>query len=106
VEAAEAGAESEGKIERSGSMSSVNTTTIAMAWQAFLSAIEEAKELNASGASSTVVADLLQHARELLDIIDDEISLNGLEIPGEARDGLAQMRTHLATVERCLVTTH
>ena len=87
-------------------MSSVNTTTIAMAWQTFLSAIEEAKELNASGASSTVVADLLQHARELLDIIDDEISLNGLEIAGDVRDGLAQMREHLATVERSLVTTH
>jgi hypothetical protein len=105
VEAAEAGAESEDKIERSGSMNSVNTTTIAMAWQTFLSAIEEAKKLNASGANSTVVADLLQHARELLDIIDDEISLNGLELPG-VRDGLAQMRTHLVTVERSLVTTH
>ena len=87
-------------------MNSVNTTTIAMAWQTFLSAIDEAKELNASGASSAVVADLLQHARELLDIIDDEMRLNGLETPDDVRDGLAQMRTHLATVERSLVTTH
>ena len=87
-------------------MSSVNASTIAMAWQAFLSAIEEARELHAAGARSMAVADLLQHARELLDIIDDEINLNGLEIPGDVRDGLAQMRTHLATVERNLVTTH
>ena len=77
-----------------------------MAWQTFLSAIEEAKKLNASGASSAVVADLLQHARELLDIIDDEINLNGLVIPGNIRDGLAQMRARLATAERSLITTH
>jgi hypothetical protein len=77
-----------------------------MAWQTFVSAIEEAKELSASGASGSIVADLLQHARELLDIIDDEIKLNGLAIPGDVRDGLAQMRARLATAERSLVTTH
>ena len=93
VEAAEAGAETE-------------MSTVAKAWEAFLRAIEEARELHAAGTDTSAVADLLQHARELLDIIDDEISLNGLEIPDEARDGLAQMRTHLATVERSLVTTH
>ena len=93
VEAAEAGTETE-------------MSTVAMAWEAFLRAIEEARELHAAGAGSMAIADLLQHARELLDIIDDEISLNDLEIPGDVRDGLAQMRTHLATVERSLVTTH
>ena len=81
-------------------------STVAIAWEAFLRAIEEARELHAAGAGSMAVRDLLQYARELLDIIDDEISLNGLEIPGDVRDGLAQMRTHLATVERSLVTTH
>ena len=80
-------------------------TAIAMAWEAFLLAIEEARELHAAGAGNLAVADLLQHARELLDIIDDEISLNGLEIAGDVRDGLAQMRTRLAAVERGLVTT-
>ena len=86
-------------------MSSANTTTIAMAWQTFLSAIEEAKELHASGANSTAVAELLQHARELLDIIDDEINLNDLVISGDVRDGLAQMRARLAAAERSLITT-
>jgi hypothetical protein len=87
-------------------MSSANTTTIAMAWKTFLLAIDEAKELHASGASGAAVADLLQHARELLDIIDDEINLSGLAISGDVRDRLAQMRTRLATAERSLVTTH
>ena len=69
-------------------------------------AIEEARQLHAAGAGSMAVADLLQHTRELLDIIDDEINLNGIEIPGELQDGLAQMRERLATVERSLVTMH
>ena len=81
-------------------------STVAMAWEAFLQAIEEPRELHAAGAGSLVVADLLQHARELLDIIDDEINFNGLVISGDVRDGLAQMRTHLATVERSLATDH
>jgi hypothetical protein len=81
-------------------------TTIARAWEAFLLAIEEARELHAAGAGGMAVADLLQHARELLDIIDDEINLNGLEIPGDVRDGLAQMRARLTAAERSLVTTH
>jgi len=81
-------------------------STVAMAWEAFLKAIEEARELHVAGAGSMAVAELLQHARELLDIIEDEIRLNGLVISGDVRDGLAQMRTHLATVERSLVTEH
>ena len=37
-------------------------TTIARAWEAFLLAIKEARELHAASAGSTAVADLLQHA--------------------------------------------
>ena len=81
-------------------------STVANAWLAFIRALEDARDLQHRGADAHMIADLLQHARELLDIIDDEISLNGLVIPGDVRDGLAQMRTHLATVERSLVTTH
>lgn len=81
-------------------------TTIARAWEAFLRAIEEAKALHAAGASTVAVTDLVQHARELLDIIDDEISVNGLLISGNVRDGLAQMREDLAIVEGNLVTKH
>ena len=81
-------------------------STVANAWVAFIRALEDARDLQHCGADALTIADLLQHARELLDIIDDEISVNGLEIPGDVRDGLAQMREHLATVERSLVTTH
>ncbi len=81
-------------------------TTIAMAWHAFFTAIEEAKELNASGAGSAAVADLLQHARELLDIVDDEIATSRLDLSEEVRIGLKQLRARLAAVEVSLVTKH
>jgi len=81
-------------------------STIARAWDALMRALAEASELHRGGADANSIAELLQHARELLDIIDDEISVNGLEIPGGVLGGLAQMREHLAIVERSLVTRH
>ena len=81
-------------------------TTIERAWRAFLDAIEEAKKLHASGAADAVVTDLLQHARELLEIIDDEIALNGLSVPAEVRGGIEHLRERLTVVEGALVTRH
>ena len=62
-------------------------TTIAQVWEAFLAAIAEARTLHASGGSVVAVADLLQHARELVDIIDDEVSVNGLAMPDDVGMG-------------------
>jgi hypothetical protein len=81
-------------------------STIARAWDALMRALAEASELHRGGADANSIAELLQHARELLDIIDDEISVNGLKVPGGVLGGLAQMRERLAIVERSLVTRH
>ena len=81
-------------------------STIERAWRAFLDAVEEAKALHASGAASSVITNLLQHARELLDIIEDEARLSSLTLTEEIREGLAEMRTRLAHVERSLVARH
>jgi hypothetical protein len=66
----------------------------------------EARTLHASGGSVIAVADLLQHARELLDIIDDEVSVNGLALPDDVRNGLLQMRGNLASLEQILAVRH
>jgi hypothetical protein len=81
-------------------------STVERAWEAFLAAIADAKELTASGGSAGAIQDLLQHARELLDIIDDEIALNGLGVPADVRSGLEHLRRQLTAVETGLVTPH
>jgi hypothetical protein len=81
-------------------------TTIAKALEAFVGAVDEAQHLYRSSGSTATVQDLLQHARELLEIIDDEIALNGLSVPAEVRGGLEHLRAQLAAVERGLVTRH
>ena len=77
-----------------------------MAWEAFLAAVAEAQALHASGADVAKVQDLLQHARELLDIVADEISLNGVSLPEWARGGLEDLRERLINVESELITKH
>ena len=81
-------------------------TTIARAWEAFIVAVGEAQDLCRSGGATATIADLLQHARELLEIIEDEIALNGLSVPTEVRGGLEHLRAQLAAVERGLVARH
>jgi hypothetical protein len=62
-------------------------STLAMAWDALLAAITEPQALHTAGADAATIQDLLQHARELLDIIADEISFNGVSLPDWARNG-------------------
>jgi hypothetical protein len=81
-------------------------TTIALAWEAFLAAITEAQALHASGADVAAIQDLLQHARELLDIIADEIALTGSALPDWARGGLEHLHGRLTAAESELVTKH
>ena len=77
-----------------------------MAWNAFLAAVAEAQTLHASGANATAIQDLLQHARELLDIIADEIALTDSALPDWARDGLEHLRERLTAAESALITRH
>jgi hypothetical protein len=78
--------------------------TIANAWQAFLDAIAEVMTLRASGADPATIQDLIQHARELLDIIECEVGEGGQNVPEEFRAGLDQLRARLIAVETSLVT--
>ena len=81
-------------------------STLAAAWDAFLAAIAEAQVLYASDADAAAIQDLLQHARELLDIIADEAALSGIGLPEGAHEGLEQMRERLIAAETALVTKH
>lgn len=80
--------------------------TIARAWVAFLQAIAEAQELHESGAEGSVLADLLQHARELLEITRDEIMLSNGTIPKTAHDALNELQYRVAALETSLVSRH
>lgn len=51
-------------------------TALEGAWQAFLAAVTEARELHASGAGAEVLQGMLRHARELLAVLDDELAAN------------------------------
>jgi len=81
-------------------------STLVRAWRAFLDAITEAQALLAARGEAGAIQDLLQHARELLEIIADEISLNGVSLPEWARNGLEHLREKLIAVESELVTKH
>ena len=62
--------------------------------------------MHATGAAPAILMDLLQHARELLDIIDDEMAPNAVQVSDEIRTGLAYMRSRLELLEESLVTRH
>ena len=81
-------------------------STVELAWEAFLAAIAEAQALHASSADIAAVQDLLQHGRELLDIIADEAAIDGVTLPEWARNGLDRMRERLSALESDLVTKH
>jgi hypothetical protein len=77
-----------------------------MTWEAFVAAVGEAQNLCRSGGAPTAIQDLLKHARELLEIIEDEIAINSLTVPAEVRGGIEHLRAQLAAVESGLVTRH
>ena len=65
-----------------------------------------ARDLYASGGSAIEIQDLVQHVRELLDIIADGIALTGVSVPESARGGLEQLRERLVSLESDLVVKH
>jgi hypothetical protein len=82
-------------------------STIEAASAAFLQAIAEARDLNRSGADLNAIAELLRHARELLDIIEEEIADGTGATVRDARAVLAQLRERLESLERDVMpTTH
>ena len=80
--------------------------SVARARVAFLQAIAEAQELHKSGAERSVLADLLQHARELLEIIKDEIMIANGAMPKTAQDALNELQCRVAALETSLLPRH
>lgn len=80
-------------------------STIERAWTAFMVAIDEARDLHERGADADELAMLLRHARELLDIIEDEIVTQPIAIPGAAGAVLTQLRGRLHALERDVMPT-
>jgi hypothetical protein len=73
--------------------------TVADAWDAFMRALAETSDLHRRGPDPHTIADLLRHARELLDIIDDEIADGKPQTAVDARAVLAQLRGRLKSLE-------
>jgi BMFP domain-containing protein YqiC len=80
-------------------------STVSNAWVAFIHALEEARDLQHRGADAHTLADLLRHARERLDIIDDEIADGTPQIVADARAVLAQLRGRLESLEQDVMPT-
>jgi hypothetical protein len=81
--------------------------TIERAWAAFLAAIDEARKLNQRAVPSAELAELLRHARELLDVIEAEVAEQRIAVPREAAAALDQMRNRLIELEsQVKPTTH
>ena len=77
----------------------------ATAWYAFTRALEEARDLQERGADAYAVAELLRHARELLEIVEKETAGGSIKTVNEARAVLAQLRGRLETLERDVMPT-
>ena len=66
--------------------------------------LAETSELRRSGANVGTVAELLRHARELLDIIEDEIA-NGLSATADDARTVLALRRRLESLEQDLIAT-
>ena len=66
--------------------------------------IERQDQLRRSGANVGTVAELLRHARELLDIIEDEIA-NGLSATADDARTVLALRRRLESLEQDLIAT-
>ena len=80
-------------------------STVADAWDAFMLALEEAQDLHHRGAEADTIADLLRHAREPLDIIDEEIADGTQQTVADARAVLAQLCGRLESLEQDVMPT-
>jgi hypothetical protein len=80
-------------------------STVANAWVVFIRALEDARDMQHRGADAHTLADLLRHARQLLDIIDDEIADGTPQTVADARAVLAQLRSRLESLEQDVMPT-
>jgi hypothetical protein len=82
--------------------------TVARAWQAARFALREAQDLRASGCDLETVRDLPQHARELIDIIEDEINERRAKTadPDVIQMAAAELRKRVEAVAATLFPLH
>jgi hypothetical protein len=84
------------------------TETLQRASEAFIAALEEARTMTNRDQLGEVV-ELLRHARELLDIVDEELAkLASVDSPVVADAALVAraMRERLAALETTLIVRH
>jgi len=84
-------------------------TTIAMAWELFLASwlpSPRRKRFTFLARTLPRFKTSLEHARELLDVIADEIALTGASLPEWTRSGLDHLRERLTAVETALIGKH
>lgn len=65
-----------------------------------MNAIEDARALTVSGAQPHAIADLTRYAREMLGILEAEITNHHSMTVSGAREVLAQLRNRLAVLEK------
>ena len=80
-------------------------STVEAASAAFIQAIAEAHDLNRRGADLSTIAELLRHAQELLDIIEEEIADGTSATVRDARAVLAELGGRLESLERDVLPT-
>lgn len=78
--------------------------TISRAWHAAVDAIEEARDIGARGGNVETVRELLQHARELMDVVDAELDEGRVQSgdPDFLRMAAAELRTRIVAVSSSL----
>jgi hypothetical protein len=82
--------------------------TVARAWQAALTALEEARDLHERGGDAETVRDLLRHAREMIDVIEAELAEGRAKAldPDVVRMAAAELRKRVDAAAATLVPLH
>ena len=82
--------------------------TITRAWQAAIQALAEARDLHAQGGDVDQVRDLLQFARELMDVIEAELTEGQIEVTDAdtMRMAAAELRKRVDAVAATLLPLH
>jgi hypothetical protein len=82
--------------------------TVARAWQAALTALKEARDLHERRGDAKAVRDLLRHAREMIEIIEDEINSEREKFPDPdiVRMAAAELRKRVDAAAATLVPLH
>ena len=79
---------------------------IEKAWLAYMAAHAKAQQLHASGAGAEVLQDVLKQACKLLKAVDDELAVNGHDMPDDTRAALEEIRAELVELQSGPVTRH